>query len=76
MVQHIEGIIRWGVLNIAGVKANKSVVMVDDIAYLVPQVTQKGCVYNVCDDHNNSFDKLNATIAKQLGKHKWNCKLI
>lgn len=63
--------IRTGVyLSIAGGKAKKSVLMVDDIAHLVPLVAKKGGVYNVCDDYNPSFGELEATIAKQLGKRK------
>lgn len=66
----INGISKGAYLSIAGGKAKKSVLMVDDIAHLVPLVAEKGGVYNVCDDHNPSFGELEATIAKQLGKRK------
>ena len=66
----INGIRTGAYLSIAGGKAKKSVLMVDDIAHLVPFVAEKGGVYNVCDDHNPSFGELEATIAKQLGKRK------
>ena len=66
----IKGIRSGAYLSIAGGKARKSVLMVDDIANLVPLVAEKGGVYNVCDDHNPSFRELETTIAKQLGKHK------
>lgn len=66
----IKGIQTGAYLSIAGGKAKKSVLMVDDIAYLVPLVAEKGGVYNVCDDHNPSFGELETTIAKQLGKRK------
>ena len=66
----INGISTGAYLSIAGGKAKKSVLMVDDIAHLVPLVAEKGGVYNVCDDHNPSFGELEATIAKQLGKRK------
>lgn len=66
----IHGIKTGAYLSIAGGKAKKSVLMVDDIAHLVPLVAEKGGVYNVCDDHNPSFGELEATIAKQLGKRK------
>lgn len=66
----INGIRTGAYLSIAGAKAKKSVLMVDDIAHLVPIVAEKGGVYNVCDDHNPSFGELEATIAKQLGKRK------
>lgn len=66
----INGIRTGAYLSIAGGKAKKSVLMVDDIAHLVPLVVEKGGVYNVCDDHNPSFGELEATIAKQLGKRK------
>ena len=66
----INGIRTGAYLSIAGGKAKKSVLIVDDIAHLVPLVAEKGGVYNVCDDHNPSFGELEATIAKQLGKRK------
>lgn len=78
----IHGIKTGAYLSIAGGKAKKSVLMVDDIAHLVPLVAEKGGVYNVCDDHNPSFGELEETIAKQLGKRKpisipyWMAKLL
>ncbi|GAK38231.1 UDP-glucose 4-epimerase [Bacteroides graminisolvens DSM 19988 = JCM 15093] len=54
----INGIKTGAYLSIAGGKAKKSVLMVDDIAHLVPLVANKGGVYNVCDDHNPSFGEL------------------
>ncbi|MEY8687684.1 NAD-dependent epimerase/dehydratase family protein [Bacteroides sp. AN502(2024)] len=61
--------IRTGIyLSIAGGKAKKSMLMVDDIAYLVPLLVEKGGTYNVCDDHYPSFRELEKTIARQLGK--------
>ena len=66
----VNGIRTGAYLSIAGGKAKKSVLMVDDIAHLVPLVAEKGGVYNVCDDHNPSFGELEVTIAKQLGKRK------
>lgn len=66
----VKGIRSGAYLSIAGGKARKSVLMVDDIAHLVPMVAEKGGVYNVCDDHNPSFGELETIIAKQLGKRK------
>ncbi len=66
----IKGIRTGAYLSIDGGKARKSVLMVDDIARLVPLIAEKGGVYNVCDDHNPSFGELEETIAKQLGKRK------
>ena len=66
----INGIRTGAYLSIAGGRAKKSVLMVDDIAHLVPLVAEKGGTYNVCDDYNPSFGELEATIAKQLGKRK------
>ena len=66
----VNGIRTGAYLSIAGGKARKSMLMVDDIAHLVPLVAEKGGVYNVCDDHNPSFGELEASIARQLGKRK------
>lgn len=66
----VNGIKTGKYLSIAGGKAKKSILMAEDIAYLVPLVAKKGGVYNVCDDYNPSFGELEASIAKQLGKRK------
>ena len=64
----VKGIKTGAYLSIAGGKARKSMLMVDDIAHLVPLLETKGGIYNVCDDHYPSFRELESTIAKQLGK--------
>ena len=64
----INGIKTGRYLSIVGSKARKSVLMVDDIARLVPLLAEKGGVYNVCDSYNPSFMELEEVICKQLGK--------
>src|SRR5690606_14105483 len=64
----VEGIKTGRYLSIAGGKARKSVLMVQDIARLLPALIEKGGVYNVCDDSQPSFRELEQLIAKQLGK--------
>ena len=66
----IDGIKSGLYFNIAGGKAKKSVLMVHDIANLVPLLAEKGGVYNVCDDEHPSFGQIADTISKQLGKRK------
>lgn len=66
----VKGINTGMYLSIAGGIAKKSMLMAEDIAYLVPLIADKGGVYNVCDDHNPSFGELEALIANQLGKRK------
>ena len=66
----VRGIKTGVYLSIAGGKARKSMLMVEDIANLVPLVVDKGGTYNVCDDYNPSFGELENSIAKQLGKRK------
>jgi nucleoside-diphosphate-sugar epimerase len=64
----IKEIKRGRYLSIAGGKAKKSVLMVDDIARILPALIEKGGIYNVCDDWQPSFRELEILIAKQLGK--------
>lgn len=64
----IKGLKTRCYLSIAGGKARKSVLMVEDIARLVPLLAEKGGVYNVCDDEQPSFRDLEAVICRQLGK--------
>ncbi|MDR0977021.1 MAG: NAD-dependent epimerase/dehydratase family protein [Prevotellaceae bacterium] len=78
----ISGIRSGRYLSIAGGKAKKSVLMVQDIARLVPLLVEKGGIYNVCDSHYPSFRELEAVICRQLGKKKpfsipyWVAKLM
>ena len=64
----IKGIKTGAYLSIAGGKAHKSVLMVQDIARLLPALIDKGGIYNVCDDSQPTFRELELLIAKQLGK--------
>lgn len=64
----IKGIKTGRYLSIGGGKARKSVLMVEDIAHLVPILVKKGGIYNVCDDEQPSFRQLETIICTQLGK--------
>lgn len=64
----IRGIKKGFYLNIAGGKVQKSILMADDIANLIPLVKDKGGIYNVCDTDQPSFGQLSKLIARQLGK--------
>ena len=64
----IQGIKLGKYLSIAGGKARKSVLMVEDIATLVPLLAKKGGIYNVCDTEQPTFRDLELLISKQLDK--------
>lgn len=64
----IKGIKTGRYLSIAGGRARKSVLMVQDIATLVPLLVEKGGIYNVCDSYHPTFRELEVTISRQLGK--------
>lgn len=66
----VNGIKAGRYLSIAGGKAHKSVLMVNDIARLISSLIEKGGVYNVCDDTHPTFSQLEIIIAKQLNKKK------
>lgn len=66
----VEGIKKGFYLNIAGGKVKKSVLMAEDIARLLPLLTDRGGVYNVCDSYQPTFGELSASVAQQLGKRK------
>lgn len=66
----VNGVKKGLYLNIAGGKVKKSVLMADDIAYLLPLLEEKGGVYNVCDTYQPTFGEISCSVAKQLGKHK------
>lgn len=64
----VNGIKTGKYLSIAGGKAKKSVLMVQDIPHILPPLIEKGGIYNVCDDDQPSFRQLEILISNQLGK--------
>ncbi|HIZ87531.1 MAG TPA: NAD(P)-dependent oxidoreductase [Candidatus Coprenecus pullistercoris] len=66
----VKGIKKGYYMNIAGGKVVKSILMVQDIANILPLIVQKGGVYNVCDTSQPSFGQISESVARQLGKHK------
>jgi nucleoside-diphosphate-sugar epimerase len=64
----IKGISSGKYLSISGGKARKSVLMVQDIANLIPLLAEKGGTYNVCDSEHPTFRDLEKLIALQLSK--------
>lgn len=66
----VNGVKKGFYLNIAGGKVKKSVLMAEDIANLLPLLSEKGGIYNVCDTYQPTFGDISASVAKQLGKHK------
>ena len=64
----IKGIKNGKYLSVAGGKARKSVLMVHDIATLIPLLIEKGGIYNVCDTYQPTFRELEAVICKQLDR--------
>jgi len=66
----VEGIKTGRYFSIGKGSARKSVLMVQDIAHLIPKLVEKGGIYNVCDDTQPSFRELEIIIAEQLGKSR------
>lgn len=64
----IAGIRKGRYLSIAGSKARKSVLMVQDVAKLIPLLIEKGGIYNVCDSYQPTFRELETLICKQVNK--------
>lgn len=66
----VNGIQTGKYFSIGEGSARKSVLMVQDIANLIPLLVEKGGVYNVCDDTQPSFRELETIISKQLNKNQ------
>ncbi len=64
----INGIKTGKYLRIAGGKARKSVLMVQDIANIVPLLAEKGGIFNLCDSEHPTFRNLERLICAHLGK--------
>lgn len=78
----VKGIEKGYYVNIGGGKVQKSIMMAEDIAILVPLLIEKGGIYNVCDDGQPTFGQISESVAHQLGKRKplsiplWIAKLL
>lgn len=66
----VDGVRKGFYMNIAGGKVIKSILMAEDIAWLVPLLAEKGGTYNVCDTRQPSFGEISMSVARQLGKGK------
>lgn len=62
----IKGIKSRYYFNIDKGRAQKSVLMVEDIAILLPKLVDIGGVYNLCDNYHPSFGEIATSISKQL----------
>lgn len=63
----INGIRKGFYVNINGGRTRKSLLMVQDIANVIPKVINKGGIYNLCDDRHPSYYELSNSIKRQLG---------
>ena len=66
----VEGIRKGRYLNINQGVARKSLLVVYDIANVLPKLVKIGGVYNICDDSNPSYGELSKLISNQLGKRE------
>lgn len=64
----IKGIQKGYYMNIAGGYAKKSMVLAEDVAEIIPKVTEIGGIYNLTDGYHPSFRELSAHIAECLNK--------
>ena len=64
----INGIKTGKYLRIGNGSAQKSILMAEDIARIIPRLAKVGGIYNICDNHHPSFAELEELISKQLNK--------
>lgn len=64
----VEGIKTGKYFSIGNGEARKSILMVQDIANVIPLLINKGGIYNLCDSHHPSFKELEVLISKLLAK--------
>lgn len=64
----VNGIKKGRYFNINHGAARKSLLMVYDIANVLPLLVEKGGVYNICDDTHPSYGELSKIMCEQLGK--------
>lgn len=78
----IKGIRNGYYLNIAGGRAKKSMVLGEDVAKYIPEISEIGGIYNLTDGYHPSFEEFSNHISNQLGKGKpaniplWLAKIV
>lgn len=64
----IKGIKKGFYFNIAGGRAQKSMVLAKDVAQCILKVSEIGGIYNLTDGYHPTFYELSRTISLQLGR--------
>jgi len=64
----INGINTGKYFRIGNGSARKSILMAEDVAHLIPKLSELGGIFNVCDDYNPSLAELEEIISTQLKK--------
>lgn len=78
----IKGIKTGRYLSIGNASAKKSIVWAEDIAAIIPKVSEIGGTYNLTDTHHLTFGELEKEISRCLGKKNpvkiplWAAKLL
>lgn len=66
----IKGIIKGYYFNIAGGLARKSMVLAEDVAKVIFEISEIGGIYNLTDGFHPNFKELSAAIGKRYGKSR------
>ncbi len=66
----INGIKKGYYFNIKGLNTQKSIVLANDVAKLIPNIFEKNGIYNLSGDKDYTFKEISQIIAKQLDKNK------
>ncbi len=64
----INGIKNGKYFRIGNGSARKSILMAEDIARIIPKLANRGGIFNICANHDPSFNELDELISKQLNK--------
>lgn len=64
----IKGIKRRYFFNVAGGRAQKSIVLASDVADCILKVSEIGGIYNLTDGYHPTFNELSRVISLQLGR--------
>jgi nucleoside-diphosphate-sugar epimerase len=66
----IHAISKGYYFNVAGGAAKKSMVLIEDVAAIIPKAAEIGGIYNLTDGFHPSFKELSNHLASQLNKGK------
>jgi len=65
----VRGLAQGWYLGVGSGSARRSIVLVSDVAHILPKIAEVGGIFHLTDGHHPSFAELESALASALGRH-------